>query len=81
VLADAFERWSKIWMSLGFPAIADAWTARAHGLGEPASPAWAPKPWKGSPRDWTATALCGFVSPDGRVRRITAGDVFFGEAS
>jgi BirA family biotin operon repressor/biotin-[acetyl-CoA-carboxylase] ligase len=22
------------WMSLGFPAIADAWTARAHGLGE-----------------------------------------------
>jgi hypothetical protein len=25
-----------------------------------ASPVWGPKPWKGSPKAWTATALCGF---------------------
>src|SRR5581483_6968821 len=32
-LAEAFERWSRMWDAEGFPAIAQAWTARAYGLG------------------------------------------------
>src|SRR5690606_24644623 len=35
VLATAFETWRSLWASRGFAAIAQGWTLRAHGLGQP----------------------------------------------
>ena len=77
VLAAAFERWRDIWARLGFPPIAEAWTARAHGLGE-ACTARLPAE--------ILTGVAEGLDPDGALRlrtrnglrRITAGDVFFG---
>jgi len=77
VLAAAFERWRDVWERLGFPPIAEAWTARAHGLGE-ACTARLPAE--------TLTGVAEGLDPDGALRlrtrtglrRITAGDVFFG---
>jgi len=77
ILAAAFERWRDVWERLGFPPIAEAWTARAHGLGE-ACTARLPAE--------TLTGVAEGLDPDGALRlrtraglrRITAGDVFFG---
>jgi BirA family biotin operon repressor/biotin-[acetyl-CoA-carboxylase] ligase len=78
VLAAAFERWRDVWEQLGFAPIAEAWTTRAHGLGEPCT---ARLPAE------TVTGVAEGLDPDGalrlrtaagQVRRITAGDVFFG---
>ena len=77
-LAASFERWRDVWERLGFPPIAEAWTTRAHGLGEPCT---ARLPAE------TVTGIAEGLDPDGAlrlrtrsgaVRRITAGDVFFG---
>jgi BirA family biotin operon repressor/biotin-[acetyl-CoA-carboxylase] ligase len=79
-LAEALERWRLLWAGAGFSAIARAWTARAHGLGE-ACTARLPNE--------TLQGIAEGIDPDGalrlriaagRVRRITAGDVFFGGA-
>jgi len=34
ILAPALTRWRDLWQRAGFAPIAEAWTARAHGLGE-----------------------------------------------
>lgn len=81
VLAEAFERWSRVWLSLGFPAIADAWTARAHGLGEPCVARLGTETVEGIAEGLDGDGALKLRLPDGRLRRITAGDVFFGEAS
>ncbi|MBU4435415.1 MAG: biotin--[acetyl-CoA-carboxylase] ligase [Alphaproteobacteria bacterium] len=80
VLADAFERWSRVWTTLGFPAIADAWTARAHGLGEPCVARLGTETIEGVAEGLDGDGALKLRLPDGRLRRITAGDVFFGEA-
>jgi BirA family biotin operon repressor/biotin-[acetyl-CoA-carboxylase] ligase len=78
VLAAAFERWRILWDRQGFAAIAEAWTAKAHGLGERCEARLA---------DRTLIGLAEGLDPDGALRlklddgqavRITAGDVFFG---
>jgi BirA family biotin operon repressor/biotin-[acetyl-CoA-carboxylase] ligase len=81
VLADAFVRWSRVWATLGFPAIADAWTARAHGLGEPCVARLGTEVVEGIAEGLDVDGALRLRLPDGGVRRITAGDVFFGEAS
>ncbi len=81
VLAEAFERWSAVWLSLGFPAIADAWTARAHGLGEPCVARLGTETVHGIAEGLDGDGALRLRLPDGHLRRITAGDVFFGEAS
>lgn len=81
VLADSFERWFKVWMSLGFPAIADAWTARAYGLGEPCIARLGNETVEGIAEGLDGDGALRLRLPDGRLRRITAGDVFFGGAS
>ena len=79
-LAEAFERWSRVWASLGFPAIADAWTARAHGLGEPCVARLGHETVEGVAEGLDGDGALRLRLDDGRVRRITAGDVFFGAA-
>ncbi len=80
VLAEAFGRWFDIWTSLGFPAIADAWTARAHGLGEPCVARLGTETVEGIAEGLDADGALRLRLPDGHLRRITAGDVFFGGA-
>jgi BirA family biotin operon repressor/biotin-[acetyl-CoA-carboxylase] ligase len=81
VLAEAFERWSTVWNGVGFPAIADAWTARAHGLGEPCVARLGTETVEGTAEGLDGDGALRLRLADGRLRRITAGDVFFGGAS
>ncbi len=80
-MAEAFERWTGVWLSLGFPAIADAWTARAHGLGEHCVARLGTETVEGVAEGLDDDGALRLRLPDGRLRRITAGDVFFGEAN
>lgn len=78
-LAEAFERWRLVWDSAGFPAIADAWTARAHGLGEACVARLGNETVEGVAEGLDPEGALRLRLADGRLRRITAGDVFFGE--
>lgn len=80
VLAEAFERRLHTWEILGFPAIADAWTARAHGLGEPCVARLGHETVEGIAEALDADGALRLRLADGSLRRITAGDVFFGGA-
>jgi len=80
VLAEAFERWFRTWNMLGFPAIADAWTARAHGLGEPCVARLGNETVEGVAEGLDGDGALRLRLDDGNVRRISAGDVFFGGA-
>ena len=77
-LAAHFERWRALWDRLGFPPIAEAWTARAHGLGEPCTARLADETVAGIAEGLDADGALRLRTADGAVRRITAGDVFFG---
>ncbi|MGE5564775.1 MAG: biotin--[acetyl-CoA-carboxylase] ligase [Parcubacteria group bacterium] len=77
-LAEAFERWRSLWDSAGFPAIADAWTARAHGLGEACTVRLGSETVEGVAEGLDPDGALRLRLADGRLRRITAGDVFFG---
>jgi BirA family biotin operon repressor/biotin-[acetyl-CoA-carboxylase] ligase len=79
-LSAAFQRWQQIWHAFGFPAIADAWTARAHGLGEACVARLGTETVEGVAEGLDGDGALRLRLPDGRLRRITAGDVFFGEA-
>ena len=81
VLAASFARWNDVWSRLGFPAIADAWTARAHGLGELCVARLGTETLEGIAEGLDGDGALRLRLADGRVRRVTAGDVFFGEAS
>ena len=79
-LAAAFERWRLLWDSAGFPAIADAWTKRAHGLGEPCVARLGNETVEGVAEGLDPDGALRLRLADGSIRRITAGDVFFGGA-
>ncbi|ATC34469.1 biotin--[acetyl-CoA-carboxylase] ligase [Caulobacter vibrioides] len=80
ILAEAFERRLRTWEILGFPAIADAWTAQAHGLGAPCVARLGHETVEGVAEALDADGALRLRLADGSVRRITAGDVFFGGA-
>ena len=80
VLADAFERWRAIWEGAGFPVIARAWTARAHGLGGPCAAHLTDETVRGVAEGLDEDGALRLRTAAGTVRRITAGDVFFGDA-
>ncbi|MGH6957027.1 MAG: biotin--[acetyl-CoA-carboxylase] ligase [Caulobacteraceae bacterium] len=77
VLAEAFERWRGLWDRLGFAPIAEAWTARAHGLGQPCTARLAAETLEGIAEGLDADGALRLRTASGLVRRITAGDVFF----
>ena len=77
-LAAAFERWRGVWESVGFSAIASAWTERAHGLGQPCTARLANETIEGIAEGLDADGALRLRTAGGVVRRITAGDVFFG---
>ena len=78
-LAEAFERWRALWDSAGFSAIADAWTARAHGLGEACTARLGSETVEGIAEGLDPDGALRLRTADGSIRRITAGDVFFGD--
>lgn len=79
VLAASFERWRQVWQTSGFPVIADAWTRRAHGLGEACTARLGHETVSGVAEGLDPDGALRLRLPDGMLRRITAGDVFFGE--
>ncbi|PTS89218.1 biotin--[acetyl-CoA-carboxylase] ligase [Pseudomonas sp. HMWF010] len=79
-LADAFARWQGVWEQVGFPAIAQAWTERAYGLGEACVARLGHETVEGIAEGLDTDGSLRLRLVDGSVRRISAGDVFFGEA-
>lgn len=79
VLASAFEMWRGTWEAEGFPAIAAAWTERALGLGEACTARLPGETVQGIAEGLDPDGALRLRLDDGQIRRITAGDVFFGE--
>ncbi len=78
VLAESFERWRGLWERLGFAPIAEAWTAKAHGLGEVCTARLPGETIAGIAEGLDSDGALRLRTASGVVRRITAGDVFFG---
>ncbi|MDP1599496.1 biotin--[acetyl-CoA-carboxylase] ligase [Phenylobacterium sp.] len=80
VLAGSFERWRAAWEREGFGPIAAAWTSYAHGLGQPCEARLPNQTHRGVAEGLDADGALRLRLDDGAVLRITAGDIFFGEA-
>jgi BirA family biotin operon repressor/biotin-[acetyl-CoA-carboxylase] ligase len=78
-LAAAFDDWLGVWEQSGFAPIADAWTLRAYRLGRPCVARLALETVSGIAEGLDADGSLRLRLPDGSMRRITAGDVFFGD--
>jgi BirA family transcriptional regulator, biotin operon repressor / biotin---[acetyl-CoA-carboxylase] ligase len=78
LLAQAFERWLVRWSREGFAPVAAGWTARAHGLGQPCEARLPGETLSGRAEGLDPDGALRLRLDDGQVRRITAGDVFFG---
>jgi BirA family biotin operon repressor/biotin-[acetyl-CoA-carboxylase] ligase len=78
-LAFAFGEWQTVWEARGFAAIAEAWTNRAYRLGETAQARLANETLSGVAEGLDADGALSLRLNDGTVRKISAGDVFFGE--
>jgi BirA family transcriptional regulator, biotin operon repressor / biotin---[acetyl-CoA-carboxylase] ligase len=79
-LAAAFADWLQVWEEQGFPAIVTAWTARAQGVGQLCTVRLAAESFEGIAEGLDADGALKVRLEDGALRRITAGDVFFGSA-
>lgn len=79
-LAAEFDRWLGVWRREGFPPIAEAWTARAHGLGRPCVARLPAETVAGIAEGLDPDGALRLRLPDGMLRRITAGDVYFGDS-
>lgn len=77
VLAESLERWRALWEQSGFPVIAEAWTRSAHGIGERCVARLSDQTLEGVAEGLDSDGAFRLRTADGRVRRITAGDVFF----
>jgi BirA family biotin operon repressor/biotin-[acetyl-CoA-carboxylase] ligase len=80
MLADRFQAWLDRWEAEGFAAVAPAWTARAHGLGGACEARLADRTLAGVAEGLDVDGALRLRLDDGRIERITAGDVFFAGA-
>lgn len=76
LLAARFEYWRGLHAREGFAPIAKAWTARAHGLGEPITVG----DKRGILHGLGLNGELQLRDKAGTLRSISAGDVFFGES-
>lgn len=81
VLAETFGVWLDRWTTLGFQPILDAWTARTPGLHGPCTARLTNETLTGVADGVEADGSLRLKLPDGSLRVISAGDVFFGEAA
>jgi BirA family biotin operon repressor/biotin-[acetyl-CoA-carboxylase] ligase len=77
-LSEAFDGWLGAWDAHGFSGIAEAWTVRAHGLGQPCVARLGHETLHGVAEGLDVDGALRLRLADGAIRRITAGDVFFG---
>ncbi|MNX80297.1 Bifunctional ligase/repressor BirA [compost metagenome] len=80
-LAETFGVWLDRWTTLGFQPILDAWTARTPGLHGPCTARLTNETLSGMADGVEADGSLRLKLPDGSLRVISAGDVFFGEAA
>jgi BirA family biotin operon repressor/biotin-[acetyl-CoA-carboxylase] ligase len=80
ILATRFEAWRYAWATQGFPPVARAWTLRAVGLGQPCEARLPNRTVAGVAEGLDPDGALRLRLDDGALERITAGDVFFGEA-
>ena len=77
-LAETFGVWLDRWTTLGFQPILDAWIARTPGLHGPCTARLTNETLTGVADGVEADGSLRLKLPDGRLRVISAGDVFFG---
>ena len=80
-LAETFGVWLDRWTTLGFQPILDAWITRTPGLHGPCTARLTNETLTGVADGVEADGSLRLKLPDGRLRVISAGDVFFGEAA
>lgn len=78
ILAEAFDVTLDLWLTRGFAPVRDAWLARAAGLGGPCTARLEHQTLSGIAEGLDADGALLLRLPGGELRRITAGDVFFG---
>jgi BirA family biotin operon repressor/biotin-[acetyl-CoA-carboxylase] ligase len=78
VLSQAFAAWIERWETLGFEPILDAWRARARGLDGPCVARLGHETISGQAEGVEADGALRLRLADGTLRRVSAGDVFFG---
>lgn len=79
ILAGRFAAWQERWDTLGFGPVIDAWTARTHGLHGPCTARLGHETLSGTADGVDADGSLRLVLADGTIRRVSAGDVFFGD--
>ena len=80
VLATSFERWRSAWATQGFAPIAAGWSERAAGIGQRCEARLPNRTLSGVAEGLDPDGALRLRLDDGGLERITAGDVFFGEA-
>jgi BirA family biotin operon repressor/biotin-[acetyl-CoA-carboxylase] ligase len=78
VLAESFDVTLALWLAEGFGPIREAWTERAEGLGGACTARLERETVSGVAESLDADGALLLRLPGGELRRITAGDVFFG---
>jgi BirA family biotin operon repressor/biotin-[acetyl-CoA-carboxylase] ligase len=79
-LSELFAGWLGVWSERGFSAVAEAWTVRAQGLGQPCIARLGAETVEGVAEGLDVDGALRLRLAGGAIRRITAGDVFFGGA-
>jgi BirA family biotin operon repressor/biotin-[acetyl-CoA-carboxylase] ligase len=81
VLAEAFAEWQGRWDTLGFAPVLEAWKTRAFGLDGPCVARLGHETLTGMAEGVEDDGALRLRLADGALRKIAAGDVFFGEAA
>jgi BirA family biotin operon repressor/biotin-[acetyl-CoA-carboxylase] ligase len=77
----ALRRWLAVWDEEGAAALLSAWRSRAGGMGAPCAVRLDQEQIDGIAEGLDPDGALRLRLPDGTIRRITAGDVFFPEAA
>lgn len=80
VLATRFQHWFDLWNREGFAPISEGWGRIAQGIGEPCEARLPHQTLRGIAEGLDPDGALRLRLDSGSVQRITAGDVFFGEA-
>ncbi|OYX30064.1 MAG: biotin--[acetyl-CoA-carboxylase] ligase [Caulobacterales bacterium 32-69-10] len=79
-LAAAYGRWSAVWEEGGLAPVLDAWLARSAGIPGPCIARLSGETLLGAAEGLDLDGALRLRLANGTMRRISAGDVFFGEA-
>lgn len=77
-LAETFDHWFNIWQTRGFATVRQAWMDRAPGIYGPCVARLSNETIEGIADGVEADGALRLRLPDGAIRIVSAGDVFFG---